>query len=73
MVLCEGEEMTFDAKERPDVGGSVASPGCIQVVLLVVWVTTTNLYKICNWHICKSPTDTSAGAAVSSFAGIFDL
>ena len=68
MVLCEGEEMTFDAKERPDVGGSVASPGCIQVVP-VVWVSASSLYKICNWDICKSPADTSAGAAVSSFAG----
>ena len=63
MVLCEGEEMTFDAKERPDVGGSVASPGCIQVVP-VVWVTTSSLYKICNGDIWKSPDDTIVGAAV---------
>ena len=69
MVLCE-REMTFDAKERPDVGVLVASPGCIQVVP-VVWVSS--LYKICNWDICKSPADTSAGAAVASFAGTFDL
>ena len=61
--------MTFDAKERTDVGLWVASPGCIQVV--VIWVSS--LLKICNWDICKSAADTIVGAAVFSFAGSSSL